>query len=247
MRRCGARYVRDGIFREGKILYLPFDSLYLILVLPALIFSIWAQSRVSGSFKKYSGQRVQRGLTGAEAAYNVLRSAGITDVKVERVAGELTDHYDPRTNVIRLSESVYATATVAAVGVAAHEAGHAIQYAVSYSPMKLRAAVIPLTNIGSKLSMPLILLGIVLGMTGLVNIGILLFGSVVVFQLITLPVEYNASRRAVAILGDSGMLSQDELEGSKKVLSAAALTYVGALALSLAQLIRLIALSQRRR
>jgi Zn-dependent membrane protease YugP len=171
----------------------------------------------------------------------------VYNVQIERVAGSLSDHLDPRTNVIRLSENVYDTDSVAAVGVAAHEAGHAIQYAAAYAPIKIRAAIIPVTNIGSRLSVPLILMGMIFGMTGLINIGIILFGAVVVFQLITLPVEFNASRRAVTVLGESGLLSGDELSGSKKVLSAAALTYVGALALSLAQLIRLISISQRRR
>jgi Zn-dependent membrane protease YugP len=229
------------------MLYLPFDPLYLFLVLPAFIFSIWAQFRVSASFKTYSGHRTLKGITGAEAAHQVLRHAGVYNVQIERVAGNLSDHFDPRTNIIRLSENVYDSASVAAVGVAAHEAGHAIQYASAYAPIKIRAAIIPVTNIGSKLSLPLILMGMFFGMTGLINIGIILFGAVVVFQLITLPVEFNASRRAVTILSESGLLAGDELEGSKKVLTAAALTYVGALALSLAQLIRLISISQRRR
>ena len=229
------------------MLYMPFDPLYLFLVIPTLIFSMWAQYRVTSSFKKYSMKYTRNGITGAEAAREVLRQAGINNVQIERVKGNLSDHFDPRTNVIRLSENVYDTPSVAAVGVAAHEAGHAVQYANAYAPMKLRAAIIPVTNIGSKLSIPLVILGIALGMTGLVNIGIILFGAVVVFQLITLPVEFNASRRAVAVLGESGILTGDELPASKKVLSAAALTYVGALAVSLAQLIRLIDMSRRRR
>ena len=229
------------------MLYMPFDPLYLFLVIPTLIFSMWAQYRVTSSFKKYSMKYTRSGITGAEAAREVLRRAGINNVQIERVKGNLSDHFDPRTNVIRLSENVYDTPSVAAVGVAAHEAGHAVQYANAYAPMKLRAAIIPVTNIGSKLSIPLVILGIALGMTGLINIGIILFGAVVVFQLITLPVEFNASRRAVAVLGESGILTGDELPASKKVLSAAALTYVGALAVSLAQLIRLIDMSRRRR
>ena len=229
------------------MLYMPFDPLYLFLVIPTLIFSMWAQYRVTSSFKKYSMKYTRNGITGAEAAREVLRRSGINNVQIERVKGNLTDHFDPRTNVIRLSENVYDTPSVAAVGVAAHEAGHAVQYANSYVPMKLRAAIIPVTNIGSKLSMPLIILGMFLGMTGIINIGIILFGAVVVFQLITLPVEFNASRRAVAVLDESGILTGDELPASKKVLSAAALTYVGALAVSLAQLIRLIDMSRRRR
>jgi len=229
------------------MLYLPFDPLFIFLVLPAMIFSIWAQFKVSSSFKIYSGKRTLKGITGAETAQHILKYAGVYDVKIEKVQGNLSDHFDPRTNVIRLSENVYDSVSVAAVGVAAHEAGHAIQYAFAYAPIKLRSAIIPITNIGSKLSVPLILLGMFFGMTGLINIGILLFGTVVVFQLITLPVEFNASHRAVTILNESGLLTGDELTGSKKVLTAAALTYVGALALSLAQLIRLISISQRRR
>lgn len=229
------------------MLYLPFDPLFLFLVLPAMFFSIWAQFKVSSSFKIYSEKRTLKGITGAEAAQNILRYSGVYDVKIEKIQGSLSDHFDPRTNVISLSENVYDSVSVAAVGVAAHEAGHAIQYASAYVPIKLRAAIIPVTNIGSKLSFPLILMGMFFGMTGLINIGIILFGTVVIFQLITLPVEFNASHRAVTILSESGLLTGDELSGSKKVLTAAALTYVGALALSLAQLIRLISLSQRRR
>lgn len=229
------------------MLYTPFDPLYLFLVLPAFIFSLWAQAMVSSRFKKYSAQRTINGITGVDAARQVMERAGVYNVPIERVTGNLSDHYDPRTNVIRLSENVYDTASVAAVGVAAHEAGHAIQYATSYAPIRMRAAIIPVTNIGSKLSVPLIIIGMLMEMTGLINIGIILFGTVVVFQLITLPVEFNASRHAVSSLSQTGLLNDDELSGSKKVLSAAALTYVGALAVSLAQLIRMLAVSRRRR
>jgi len=228
-------------------LYNPFDPLFLVLVLPTMLFSMWAQYKVTSSFKKYSEQPTSKGITGAQAARIVLDKSGITDVSIERIHGSLTDHFDPRTNVIRLSETVYDSTSVAAVGVAAHEAGHAIQYAEHYAPMKLRAAIIPVTNIGSKLAIPLVLIGLFLSLYGLINIGILLFGTVVLFQLITLPVEFNASRRAINILDQTAMLSRDEVPASKKVLNAAALTYVGALAMSLAQLIRLLALSQRRR
>ena len=232
---------------ESLMLYTPFDPLYLFLVLPAFIFSLWAQAMVSSRFKKYSAQRTINGITGVDAARQVMERAGVYNVPIERVTGNLSDHYDPRTNVIRLSENVYDTASVAAVGVAAHEAGHAIQYATSYAPIRMRAAIIPVTNIGSKLSVPLIIIGMLMEMTGLINIGIILFGTVVVFQLITLPVEFNASRHAVSSLSQTGLLNDDELSGSKKVLSAAALTYVGALAVSLAQLIRMLAVSRRRR
>jgi Zn-dependent membrane protease YugP len=224
-----------------------FDPLYLVLVMPALLFSMWAQFKVTSSFKKYSKQRTLNGLTGAEAAREVLREAGVSNVRIERVQGNLTDHFDPRTNVIRLSDSVYDVPSVAAVGVAAHEAGHAIQYASAYAPMKLRAAIIPMTNIGAKLSIPLIIIGLIIDFSGLISIGILLFGAVVVFQLITLPVEFNASSRAIGALSESGLLAAEEVPASKKVLSAAALTYVGALAVSLAQLIRWVAIAGRRR
>ena len=228
-------------------LYMPFDMLYVYLVLIPLAFTIWAQIKIKSNFKKYSQQRTQRGITGAQAAYEVLRRAGVSGVRIERVGGKLTDHFDPRTNVIRLSEAVHDTASVTAVGVAAHEAGHAIQYATAYAPMKFRSAIIHVTNFGSKLSLPLIILGSIMGMTGLINLGIFLFGLVVVFQLVTLPVEFNASRRAVKILSESGLLTQEEIPGSKKVLSAAALTYIAALAVSLGQLLRFVLMARRRR
>jgi len=229
------------------MLFMPFDELYLILVLPALLFSMWAQHQVTSTFNRFSSQRTINGLTGASAAREVLRRAGVTSVSIERVKGNLTDHYDPRTNVIRLSDSVHDIASVAAVGVAAHEAGHALQYAAKYTPIKLRAAIIPITNIGSKLAIPLVIAGLIFEMTGLINIGILLFSAVVIFQLITLPVEFNASRRAIKALEASNMLSSNEIPGARKVLSAAALTYVGALVVSVAQLIRFIAIAGRRR
>jgi hypothetical protein len=228
------------------MLFMPFDELYLFLVLPALIFAMWAQHKVKGSFTKFSAQRTLNGMTGAGAAREILRANGLHDVKIERVAGKLTDHFDPRTNVIRLSESVHDSPSVAAVGVAAHEAGHAIQYANGYSPMRMRAAIIPVTNFGSKLAMPLILIGMLMDLGGLINIGILLFGSVALFQFITLPVEFNASNRALGALNDAGILNATELPASRKVLQAAALTYVAALAVSLAHLIRLIAMTRRR-
>lgn len=229
------------------MLYTPFDTSYVVLVLPALLFSMWAQHMVTSRFNKFSKQRTINGMTGADAAREVLARSGVSDVRVERISGNLTDHFDPRDNVIRLSSSVCDAPTVAAVGVAAHEAGHALQYANGYAPMKLRAAIIPVTSVGSKLAMPLVLIGLVLGFTGLVNIGIILFGAVVVFQLVTLPVEFNASRRAIQILDEYGVLTTDELPGVKKVLTAAAMTYVAALAVSLMQLLRLISMSQRRR
>jgi len=225
---------------------MPFDTLYVVLVLPTVLFALWAQFMVKSSFKKYSKQRTNNGLTGADAALHVLRQAGIDNVRIERIHGNLTDHFDPRDNVIRLSDSVHDAPSVAAVGVAAHEAGHAVQYSASYVPMKIRSAIIPVTSIGSQMAMPIVLLGIVFSFPGLINIGILLFGAVVLFQLITLPVEFNASRRAISALRETGLLTAEELPASKKVLTAAALTYVGALAVSLAQMLRLIMMTRRR-
>lgn len=217
------------------------DWTYVVLVLPAVIFSIWCSARVQSTFKKYSAVPTRRGVTGADAARRVLDANGLTDVRIERVAGNLTDHYDPRTNVIRLSESVYGSATAAAVGVAAHEAGHAVQHAQGYFPIKLRSAIIPITNIGSQLAMPLVLLGLIFSSAMLVDIGIIAFSMSTLFQLITLPVEFNASRRAVATL-ESSCVSDTEVKGAKAVLRAAALTYVAALAVSLASLLRIILL-----
>ena len=224
-----------------------FDYYYLVLVVPALLIALWAQVKVKSTFSRFSTVRCSRGLTGAQAAEEILRQNGIYDVRIERVAGQLTDHFDPRAKVIRLSDSVYGASTVAAVGVAAHEAGHAVQYARGYAPIRLRNAIIPVCNIGSTLSMPLVLLGIVFSMPMLVTAGVLLFSLVTVFQLVTLPVEFNASSRAIAVLGDSGMLESGELAGARKVLSAAAMTYVAALLVSLMNLLRLILLTRRSR
>ena len=218
------------------------DWTYLVLVLPCLILAMWASSNVNSTFKKYSSQRSVRGLTGADAAMRVLRHNGVTNVRIERVSGNLTDHYDPRTNVIRLSDSVYGSTSTAAIGVAAHEAGHAVQYAQNYAPIKLRAAIIPITNLGSKLAMPLILAGILFSAFGntLVMLGIAAFGLSVVFQLATLPVELDASRRAMNAIEAAGLLTSEEQQGAKKTLKAAALTYVAATATAIAQLLRLI-------
>ena len=225
--------------------YYGFDWTYLVLVLPCLIFAMIASSRVNSTFKKYSNQYSQRRITGADAALRVLHANGVQGVRIERVSGNLTDHYDPRTNVIRLSDSVYDSTSTAAIGVACHEAGHAVQYAESYAPIKLRAAIIPLTNFGSKLAMPLILLGIVCTFLGefstvLVYLGIAAFGLSFVFQLITLPVEFNASRRAIRAIEEGNILTAEEQFGAKKTLQAAAMTYVAATATALAQLLRLI-------
>ena len=221
-------------------MYYGIDIYYIILVLPALVFSLWAQSKVTSTFNKYSRQRTYSGMTGYEAARRILSANGLYNVNVERVSGNLTDHYDPKANVIRLSDSVFGSNSVAAVGVAAHEAGHAVQYATHYAPIKLRTAIIPITNIGSTLSIPLVLVGFFMGMQPLVNFGILLFATVAIFQLVTLPVEFNASRRAVDALELGGTMAEDEMRAVKKVLSAAAMTYVAALAVSVANLLRLI-------
>ncbi|MBR2504039.1 MAG: zinc metallopeptidase [Oscillospiraceae bacterium] len=216
------------------------DIYYLILVVPAVIFSMWAQNKVTSTFKKYNQVRTYSGMTGYEAARRILSANGLYNVAVERVSGNLTDHYDPKANVIRLSDSVFNSNSVAAVGVAAHEAGHAVQYATHYAPIKLRTAIIPVTNIGSTLSIPVVLIGFFMGIQPLVNIGLLLFATVAVFQLVTLPVEFNASRRAVNALEMGGTMADDEMKAVKKVLSAAAMTYVAALAVSVANLLRLV-------
>ena len=229
-----------------------FDWTYVVLVLPCIIFSLIASSSVNSTFKKYSQQFSRRGITGAQAAERVLRANGVTGVQITRVAGNLTDHYDPKSNVIRLSESVYSSTSTAAIGVACHEAGHAVQYAQSYAPIKLRAAIIPVTNLGSKLAMPLILIGLLLYAFesvsyGFVYLGIACFGLSLVFQLITLPVEFNASRRAIHAIEDGELLTTEEQRGARKTLTAAAMTYVAATAVALAQLLRLLVLFGRRR
>ena len=223
------------------------DITYLILVLPCVLLAAWASSNVNTTFKKYATQLSVRRITGAEAARRVLSANGVSGVRIERVAGNLTDHYDPRTNVIRLSESVYSSTSTAAIGVACHEAGHAVQYAQNYAPIKLRAAIIPITNFGSKLAMPLILIGLLLPALGylsvaLVYVGIACFGLSVVFQLVTLPVEFNASNRAMRAIEDSNILTEEEQTGARKTLRAAALTYVAATITAIAQLLRLILL-----
>ena len=232
--------------------YYGFDMTYIVLVLPYILLSLWASSNVKSTFNRYSKQYSRRNLTGAEAAQRVLMANGVRGVRIERVSGSLTDHYDPRTNVIRLSDSVYGNTSTAAIGVACHEAGHAVQYAQSYAPIKLRAAIIPLTNFGSRIAMPLILLGILFSAFGsfsdaLVYLGIACFGFSLVFQLVTLPVEFNASRRALQTIESTELLTTEEQRGAKKTLTAAALTYVAATAVALAQLLRLIAIFGNRR
>ena len=199
--------------------YYGFDWTYLVLVLPCILLSMWASSSVNSTFRKYAKVASSRHLTGAEAAQRVLSANGVRGVRIERVSGNLTDHFDPKTNVIRLSDSVYGSTSVAAIGVAAHEAGHAVQYAQNYAPIRLRAAIIPITNIGSKLAMPLILAGILLSFLGnfsytLVYLGIAAFSLSLVFQLVTLPVEFNASRRALETIESSGLLTYEEQRGA---------------------------------
>lgn len=219
-----------------------FDWTYLLLVLGMLL-SLAASARLKGTFAVYRKVRSASGLTGAEAAQRILRSAGIFDVQVVPIQGSLTDHYDPRTRKVCLSEDIYGKTSLAAVGVAAHECGHAIQHATNYAPLNFRSAIVPVANLGSTLSWPLFLLGLVMSLRPLVMAGILLFSLAVLFQLVTLPVEINASSRALKMLGSTGILGPDETSGARKVLTAAALTYVAALASSILQLLRLIILA----
>ena len=210
---------------------------YLLYMLPGLVLMLYAQFKVKHSFSKYSKVINSRGLTGADAAKEVLRQNGVDGVRIEHVSGNLSDHYDPRTNVIRLSDDVYNSTSVAAVGVAAHEAGHAVQYAKGYGPIKLRAKIIPACNIGSQLGIPLALIGAVIGFMGLVYVGLALFGLAVLFQVVTLPVEFNASRRAICAINSTALLTKEEASGAKAVLSAAAMTYVAAMIQSLLMLL----------
>lgn len=223
-----------------------YDYYYLILVVPAIILSLFAQAKVQSTYKKYAKMMSARKSTAAEVVRQILQKNGISTVDVQRVGGSLTDHFDPKANVIRLSDTVYGDCSVASIGVAAHEAGHAVQYATGYLPIKLRNAVLPAANIGSSLSVPLILLGLLFSMQALVEFGILLFSFVLLFQIATLPVEFNASRRAIQTLDENGILQGEELAGAKKVLSAAAMTYVAATITTAMQLLRLVLLSRRR-
>ena len=225
-----------------------YDPYYWMILVPAMLIALFAQLKVSSTFNRYDRVRSARGCTGAQAAEAVLRQHGVTDVRIERVGGRLTDHYDPRSNVIRLSDAVYASNSVAAMGVAAHEAGHAVQYAVGYGPIRLRNAIIPVCNFGSQLSISLIVIGLFLYSQPLFGLGVILFGVAVVGQVVTLPVEFNASRRALESLEGGYLLDDEELRGARKVLSAAAMTYVAALLVSLAQLLRFVlAFNGRRR
>lgn len=233
-------------------MYYYYFDWYYFLLLPVMIFSIWAQVRVSSTFNKYQQQHNRRNITGAEAARRVLSASGVMGIGVEQVAGTLTDHYDPRSRVIRLSSAVYNSTSSAAVGVACHEAGHAVQHAENYGPLKLRMALIPVANFGSRLLLPLLLISFVgsifmPSMYLVTDIVLIIFLVTTFLQFITLPVEFNASRRALRGIEGQGILYGEELEGAKKVLTAAALTYVAALAVSLMQLLRFIVLVNRRR
>lgn len=226
-----------------------YDYTYFLFMLPAIILSLWAQIKVNSAFNKYSKISNSRGLTGADAAYRVLSANNVTGVELEHVHGNLSDHFDPKTNVIRLSDSVYSQTSVAAVGVAAHEAGHAVQHAQNYSPMKLRAVLVPVSRVGSILAMPLIFIGLILPVQYdfIVTLGIIFFSFSVLFQLITLPVELNASNRAIKTLEQTATLEGEELEGAKKVLKAAAMTYLAATFAALMSLLRLLLIAESRR
>ena len=224
--------------------YYGFDWTYLLLVIGM---SLLASAKLKSTFARYKRVRSASGLTGEEAARRILYSAGITDVQVRPVAGSLTDHYDPRTKTVNLSQDIYGQTSLAAVGVAAHECGHAIQHATNYAPLEMRSAIVPAANLGSSLSWPLFLIGLFAGLQPLVTAGIVLFSLAVLFQLVTLPVEVNASSRALKMLQSTGILGSDEAKGARSVLTAAAMTYVAALAGSILQLLRLIILAGGRR
>ena len=225
--------------------YSMYDMYYVMMVIPAVLFGLICQWKVSSTFKKYSKVQTRRRLTGAEAAAKVCQLGEARDVRIESVSGKLTDHYDPRGNVIRLSQSVYGESTVAALGVAAHEAGHAAQYAQRYAPIRLRSAILPVTQLVSNAIVPLVLISLFTGFEFMINILIVVYAVTFLFQLITLPVEFNASRRALALLESGGMLDSDEIVGARKVLSAAAMTYVAAMAVSLMQLLWILARRRR--
>ncbi len=226
--------------------FLYFDYYYLILVLPMLALSLIAQGMVKSAYSKQSKVLSSRGLTGAQAAARVLYQYGINDVRIETVSGKLTDHYDPKAKVIRLSQEVSSGANVAAIGIACHEAGHAAQHAENYMPIKIRNMILPVCNIGSAIGLPIAILGYFLGFHPLVSIGLLLYGLIALFQFVTLPVELNASHRAMKVIEETNMLTDDEQPGARKVLTAAAMTYVTALLVTLANLLRFVLRFNRR-
>lgn len=226
-----------------------YDATYILVLIGALL-SMWASMRVNSTYKKYAQVRSLSGLTGAEAARRILNGAGIYDVRIEHISGNLTDHYDPRSKVLRLSDATYGSTSVAALGVAAHECGHAIQHDTGYVPLQVRSALVPVVNFGSSIAWILIAIGLIFNSRSSIlflNLGILAFSLAVIFQLVTLPVEFNASSRAIHILGGSGMLYEDEVNATKKVLFAAALTYVAGAISSILQLLRIIMIANNRR
>lgn len=226
------------------------DYWYIILVIPAMIISVWAQFKVKSTFNKFSKVRNIRNVTGAYAAQAVLSYYGISDVRIERVSGKLTDHFDPKGKVIRLSEGVYDSTSVAAIGVACHEAGHAAQHAEGYTPIRIRNSIIPVCNIGSKLGIPIALIGLFMSAEPVIYIGLALYAGIFIFHLVTLPVEFNASRRAISVIDSTDLLYDDEIGGAKKVLSAAAMTYVASMLVALASFLRIalriLSMSNRR-
>lgn len=224
-----------------------FDYYYIILIIPALLFGLWAQFRVKSAYARYSKVQNVNGMTGADAARYVLEQNGVYDISINRIAGNLTDNYNPTNKTINLSDGVYSSTSVAAVGIAAHEAGHAVQHAVGYFPIKLREAIIPVTQVGSTLYLPIILLGMFFNSYSTITVGIILFASITVFQFVTLPEEFNASNRAIETIENGNLLYGDELSGARSVLKAAALTYVAALVSSMAQLLRLVLMFGGRR
>lgn len=225
---------------------LYYDPTFLLLI-PALLFSMWAQFKIRSTFSKYSEIGARKGITADQVSRALLDRFGLQNVRVERVAGDLTDHYDPTKKVLRLSDSTSGSTSIAAIGVAAHEVGHAIQDKESYAFLRIRNTIVPVVNIGSMLSMPLFFIGLIMGSLNLLNLGILLFCGVLVFHLVTLPVEFDASAKALRVLSDTGLLTSDEIGGARSVLSAAALTYVAALVMTVLQLVRLLALRNMRR
>ncbi len=224
-----------------------YDYYYIILVIPAMILAVIAQVKVKSTYNKFSKVGNSRGITGAYAAQAVLTHYGINDVRIEQVSGKLSDHYDPKAKVIRLSSEVYSGSSIAAVGIACHEAGHAAQHAENYTPIKVRNSLVPVCNIGSSLGIPLAILGYFLGFEPLVTVGLLLYAAIALFHLVTLPVEFNASRRAVKVIDETRLLYDDEISGAKKVLTAAAMTYVASLVVAIANLLRLVLRFNNRR
>ncbi|MDD4159345.1 MAG: zinc metallopeptidase [Synergistaceae bacterium] len=225
----------------------PYLDPTIVLLIPAMLFSLWAQFKVKGAFSKYSEVRSVSGVTADHVSRVLLDKFGLGNVRVERIQGHLTDHYDPRSKVLRLSDAVSGNSSIAAIGVAAHEVGHAIQDKEGYAFLRLRNSIVPAVNIGSTMSMPLFFIGLIMGYTPLLNAGILLFCGVLVFHLVTLPVEFDASARALRLLSETGLLARNEVGGAKAVLDAAALTYVAALVMTVLQLVRLLALRGMRR